>query len=115
MVFAPFLKKAGQIWKFVFGFGLMLCGTAAVYGTLHNWWGPLNDGVSMSIDYAGCALALASFGWMNWSIRCPECHAKLLWRAVSQKPHPAGLQSLWILERCPTARRSQGSSTNHWM
>ena len=28
------------------GFGLMLCGTAALHGPLHNWWGPLKDGVS---------------------------------------------------------------------
>jgi hypothetical protein len=103
-VIAPFLRTAGQMWKLMLGFALMLCGLVAIYGTLHNWWGPVTDGIFVLIVPGGIALGLASFIWMNWSIRCPQCHEKLFWRAISEKAHPIGLQSLWIMDACPYCR-----------
>jgi len=100
-VFAPFLRTSRQMRKIVLGVTLMWCGMGTVYGTLHDWWGPLTDGSFMLINVVGIALGLASFVWMNWSIRCPECHEKLFWRAISEKSHPSGLQSMWLMKSCP--------------
>ena len=49
----------------------------------------------------GITLALAGLVWGCLAIRCPRCHARLLWKAMKGEAHQNWLSELLSLNACP--------------
>lgn len=98
------ITATGQIWKLYIalaGFlGTLACFTLALYSLT-------TGGHRLSVfSRCGLVLGIATFIWMTLALRCPHCHAKLVWTMVATRPHSSWLIDLASLEQCPVCGRT---------
>lgn len=58
----------------------------------------------MALAACGTFLGCATFVWLMNVIRCPNCHAKLVWTMFSTRSHLSWLVELAALESCPACK-----------
>lgn len=90
--------RSGQVWKAVAGLIVMLIGTGLVYWSVSAHRLP-----EMKLEVLVVGTLLAAAGTIiPWLIvRCPSCHDRWLWRAMSRHPHRQWLAWLLAQEMCP--------------
>jgi hypothetical protein len=96
-----YLKSTGQMLKFwLFFLVLPLVGLALLAVVLK---GCVGQGVNLSISLilSGLGLSIAGFILGCVTIKCPECGARLLWKAVREQPSDSWYSWLMGLEMCP--------------
>lgn len=97
------IVRTGQAWKLYVtlgGFaGALLCWTIALFA--------LGSGGGRFVAWTACGVALGfvTFAWFAATLRCPHCHAKLVWTMVASRPHSSWVVDLAALEDCPVCER----------
>jgi hypothetical protein len=99
----PFLRRTGQMWKPILGWGLIAAGLGTIYG-LEHWWRDISVEHFATLLFGANAVNVGAFVWMNVFIRCPNCGMKLFWHAVSGHAHPGGLRWFWHCATCPSCQ-----------
>jgi hypothetical protein len=99
------IAESTQIWKVILGVGLLIGGAATSMAFsfvpyLHalaadRWQLEVLEPVSIAVSAVG-------FVYLCLAVQCPECRARWIWLAVSGKLKPPSLNTLVILDRCPT-------------
>ena len=96
-----YLKSSGQMWKFwLFFLALPLVGLALLAAVLKGFVGQ-NINLSIFLILSGLGLGLAGFILGCVTIKCLDCGARLLWKAVREQPSGSWFTWLMGLERCP--------------
>ena len=93
------IKASRQRWKVALG-GLLLAPSAY----LAFFDAPAN---SHLLKLFGVLCAAGAFVFTCTAVRCPICHARWVWMAVSKQKHNAWLQWLMALEVCPSCGYGQ--------
>ena len=65
-------------------------------------WVDLNRPIGPWVLIIGFALAIPTFVGLCVFVRCPRCHARVIWHAVSKDSHPRGTNGLLIATKCPS-------------
>ncbi len=95
---------SGQAWKLYLalaGFGgAVLCFTLAFFRMA------LGSGQFLGLTASGLVLGVGTFLWFVATVRCPHCHAKLVWHMVASRPHSSWLIDLAALEDCPKCHQT---------
>lgn len=99
-----FLARTSQVWKMIVGAACSLICAAFLLVSL-------GDAIDLSQAGQIMLFMAAIFGeslnlaWMCLSIRCPQCKAKIFWRAIAKREFDEsghhGLGALWTVEKCP--------------
>jgi len=78
------IATTGQSWKIGAGLVVTLGSVAAMYWGLNNLETP---GTNLPILFAAISpfAALGAFALLAAAVRCPECGARWIWRAVSRQ------------------------------
>jgi hypothetical protein len=92
-----FLQRTGQAGKYSAGNALALTGAGLM---LAGWF--LLSGYRASVTSAvGAGVGMVGLAFQCLAIRCPRCRAKVVWEALSTRPH--GVASYWaeLQQVCP--------------
>jgi hypothetical protein len=90
-----FLRTSHQLWK-VWVFVLIQLTALALFVFASS-----SQPFGISETLAALALSLASFAWVCWSVECPNCKSKLMWRGARKNPLSVWLSDVILLESCP--------------
>jgi uncharacterized membrane protein len=96
-----YIKATGQLWKLaLFLLVMPVTGLALITLAMSS----LLDGhadVSVWLIILGILFSMGGYVVGGLTVRCPQCGARLLWRAVRESSHREWLSRLMTLERCP--------------
>lgn len=77
------IKRSRQLWKVYLGLLAMpLGGLAAIFLGIH-----MRRPV---LSVSGVAAAVAGVAWALFSVACPRCEARLLWKAITRSVPAVG-------------------------
>lgn len=94
------LVKSGQAWKLWLAVtGVAMAGGLVVFALSRI--SMFSRGDFTLVMLAGVFLGIASFFFGCTAIRCPRCHARWFWQAVSAERSDRWIGWLLCLESCP--------------
>lgn len=101
------IANTGQLWKLSLFYLMMLTTVllivvfiSAVNGaTITNFAGRFELAISFIL------LGVASLAWLCFSIRCPRCGSRPVWKMLRTVDVNAWLVKLHSMERCPECKR----------
>lgn len=98
MASETFLSQTGQTKKLV-TCSVALAGAMWVNHRVHS------DTHAATVDaliwIGSLSVAVGAFAAMCVTIKCPQCHTRLFWRAVSKMPVQRWANELWTATECP--------------
>jgi len=93
------IKKTKQEWKLIGSFvSLLVCAAGMFYG-INKMHG--NGNFPVYIDLFSVAAGIIVGVFACTSIRCPDCHLKWVWFAISKKDANQWVPWLLSFEECP--------------
>lgn len=98
-----FLRRTCQVWKLYAGVAGVVLGGTIVFLQAHlaHWMGA---GSVFGVVLIACAAGCASFGFLMGAVRCPACHAAIVWRIASSRGAVDWLYDLLDLQECPVCQ-----------
>jgi hypothetical protein len=97
-----YVRKSGQGWKLAIAAVLLFGGGILVAIMVSGRADNLEPGAAITILLAGLFLSLGGgLAWPTYSIRCRSCGLKLLWHAVSARPHHDSIEWFLLVDSCP--------------
>lgn len=97
MLKRSFLARTRQLWKLNIALVVMAIGLFIVFGVVNGTLPA--EGMAV---VAGLSLGLAGMGWLFLSIRCPNCHDRVLWKAARTRGAGNWLGRLLQESTCPS-------------
>jgi hypothetical protein len=84
-----------------------LVGLAVLFSAL-NGVGGRNVNLSIVLVLSGLGLSFVGLVLGVATVRCPKCHALLLWKAVKEQSYQNWYLWLMGLDKCPLCKNSYG-------
>ena len=98
MISDSYIGRSGQAWKVWLSSGLAAIGFSMIMIALKEERSP--DFLAI-LALAGTGLGVIGFLFACLAIRCRNCHAPLVWRAMKEQPHDKWLVWLVVNKNCP--------------
>src|SRR5882724_11954898 len=95
-----YVRLTGQMWKiFLFAAAPVAGIVLVVIGfTLAS---DQAQALAILLVLSGIGLGLMAFLWISLTLKCPQCHTRLLLKAMKQSAHQNWLAWLLNLRSCP--------------
>ena len=91
-----YVRKSGQGWKLAIAAVLLFDGGVLVIIMASGRGDSLEAGTFIAVLLAGLLLSLGGgLAWPAYSIRCRSCGLKILWHALTARPHQDSIE--WFL------------------
>jgi len=100
-----YLKSAGQMWKlYLFCVIFPLVGMALAYVVINGAAGE-SAKASVFLVVSGLVLSIVGLVLGLLTVKCPKCHTRLLWKAVTERDHQD-----WnlMVDKCPACKNGYG-------
>jgi hypothetical protein len=110
MIPASILRSTGQLWKmraFYIGFAI----SGALMFSANLFIEQLSSGQFTTIMLFGVVLALSTLVFAINSIKCPNCHARWFWMAISKQKSGEWLNLLENQSACPVCTSEKNNVT----
>lgn len=99
MLERSYLRKSRQVWKLMTAMALMAIG---LYLTVVLSRDADSYQRGLLCVFGGLTLGLGAMIWLIVSVRCPRCHARLIWRAATTREARDWLGELLRSGTCPS-------------
>ena len=97
-----YVRKSGQGWKLAIAAVLLFGGGGLVIFMASGRGDSLEPGTFIAVLLAGLFLSLGGgLAWPAYSIRCRSCGLKLLWHALTARPHQDSVEWFLVVDSCP--------------
>lgn len=103
MISNSYIGSSGQLWKLWIALGMLLIGFLALSGaflpSVRN-----HETMPVVLIFGGLGLAVASFLWACFGVRCKKCLVPLVWKAMKEQSHSNWLNYVLTNKDCPYCR-----------
>jgi len=97
-----YVRKSGQAWKLVIAAVLLFGGVGVVLVMASGLGENLPPGTFIGLLLTGLFVGLGGgLAWPAYTIRCRACGLKLLWHALTARPHQDSIEWFLVVDSCP--------------